>query len=132
MSCIETPNSRNSEMLHIRSMVEISPSDRWLRSNRDFACQVFERESILTLPTLEIQRSMSYRQPTTLYDPTVQISSRFRVPTTLTFDFSISRVSEMLISCHVSSGSNDPDHFTTSYFTELEDGSWPLSSSQLY
>jgi hypothetical protein len=42
MSFLETLNSQNSEMLHIRSMVEISPSDRRLQSNRDFVFHEFK------------------------------------------------------------------------------------------
>jgi len=53
-----------------------------------------------------------------LGDQTTQIISRLRiswVPTTLTFDFSSSQVSEMLISHNMSFGSNDLDHFATSH-----------------
>jgi hypothetical protein len=49
--------------------------------------------------------SVSYQWSTTPHDLRAQINSQTRtsrVPTTLTFDFSISRVSKMLISCHVS------------------------------
>jgi hypothetical protein len=73
------------------------------------------------------------RWPMIIYDSMAHIISQFhisRVPTTLTFDFSISRVSEMMISRDMSYGSDDPNHFVTldimSFRMDL--GHYPLHS----
>jgi hypothetical protein len=77
---------------------------------------VFEHEPTLTLPTPNIINTLAFCE----------------VGGLLTFDFSSSQVSEMLISCHVSSGSNGSNLIVILHFVDLEDGSRPLSSSHLY
>jgi hypothetical protein len=53
-TCYEFP--RNYEMIHIRSTMEISPSNRRLRSFRDFEDRKFLQLSPLTSPAHESEK----------------------------------------------------------------------------
>jgi hypothetical protein len=56
MSFLETPNLQNSEIIHIRSKLDISPSDQWLQSNMKLAYRVFGCDLTLTLSNFDIPK----------------------------------------------------------------------------